>query len=207
MRRLAPTLGITNPPYALACGPGRTQITSFLEDQMTLKQTIENHPVIIYIGAMIIGFLAYEGGLRFLGRSTVSAADMEKIKNYDALQLELTGLKKQPLSGSVKVELDWLRATPSKECPNPAFPIQVVEKYRLDTEGSPSSFLMIGGEQTASREVRKPNETGIFAVDPSRRGWIISYCIGAGQETEGTRRFLNLDSGQSSPAIPIKVRT
>jgi len=62
-----------------------------------LKQAIENHPVLVYVVAVLIGFTAglasYEAALRITGRVAVSSEDAKRVGQHDAMVTELTQLR------------------------------------------------------------------------------------------------------------------
>ena len=149
---------------------------------MTLKQTIEGHPVVVYIGAVLVGFVAglgvYDGILRLSGRST------------------------GPTIAAVKVQLDSVTVRQNGECGK--VNSLVTERFQLLFEGDPGVFIMSQGNTYAAMEVRKLND-GIFRADPGRAGWVVSYCAGPGWKSEHFRRFYNTSTGASSALILVKV--
>jgi hypothetical protein len=66
---------------------------------MSLKQSIENHPVVLYVGALLIGFVSglatYEGSLRLTKQVVISPTDATKLSKFDDNVRDHSALTKQ----------------------------------------------------------------------------------------------------------------
>ena len=102
---------------------------------MSLKQTIESHPVFfvggLMIGALIAGYNLHPLMQAPLGRVSISTDEYQKLKSTpQAVQVKENG---------VDVTFDVL-------CKGEA-PYHVKEKYSLISAGDPASFVMLQGTE------------------------------------------------------------
>lgn len=160
---------------------------------MSLKQTIESHPVVVYLTALLVGGVAGYNLYPILpppGRASVSTDDVQKMKERQAPKVISNG-----------IDMIYNEVCKGEN------PYHVKEKYALVSPGDPMSFVLIEGTSSHNfKGWRVDEKSAVLRVDETVRGWTINYCAGKGFSADSYRRFFNPSTGELSEPLLVKIK-
>ena len=152
---------------------------------MSLAQTVKDHPVIVYMGAVIAGFAA-------------AFASNEALSKHSGM----TGSRNDE---QMKVEFLDFSVKPSPTgCTAPGA-LEMTERYTLLSNSEPHNVVVAHSTLNGGLTVAAADTTSVFNTDLSRNGWNYTYCVTPPFSTTFKVRFFDTALGLTSPSLTVPI--